>query len=156
MVGRRPLFQVLLRVCFLWGFPRVLSWSFGAPMIYFGPLLRSFGIHFGISLWIRWIPENSCFTIAKHYFLRSGRVPSRVFFLFFFRPIISSSFVFKFCGFVESQGPHSAANGSLWASLRGQTWSKLLILIACRFQGGSQVPERSHLGSLRGVLWLPW
>ena len=60
-----------------------------------------------------------CFTEAKHYFLRSGRVPSRVFFLFFFRPIISSSFFFKSGGFVASQGLHSAANGSLLGGLEG-------------------------------------
>ena len=60
-----------------------------------------------------------CFPTAKHYFLRSGRVPSRVFFLFFFRPIISSSFFFKSGGFVASQGLHSAANGSLFGGLEG-------------------------------------
>ena len=57
--------------------------------------------------------------MTKHYFLSSGRVPSPVFVLFFFRPIISSSFFFESGGFVASQGLHSAANGVLFGGLEG-------------------------------------
>ena len=41
------LFQSLFRVCFLFGFSRVLEWSFGARMVHLGATLGSFGGHFG-------------------------------------------------------------------------------------------------------------
>ena len=54
------------RVCFLLVFWKVLEGSFGARMVHFGSILRSFGRHFCDFWGIRWISENVCFTTVKH------------------------------------------------------------------------------------------
>ena len=114
--------RFFFRVCFLLVFWKVLEGSFGARIAHFESILRSFGSHFYDFLGIRWISENVCFSKVKQQLLRFGRVPNRVFFVFFFRSIIFRRFLNKFCGFVESQGPHGAPNGSHFGSLRGQVW----------------------------------
>ena len=58
--------RFFFRVCFLFGFSRVLEWSFGARMAHVGSILRSFGNHFCDFFGIMWISENVCSTIVKH------------------------------------------------------------------------------------------
>ena len=59
----------------------MLEGSFGARMAQFGSILKSFGSNFCDFGGIRWISENVCFTIVKHYFFRFGRVLDRDFFV---------------------------------------------------------------------------
>ena len=68
---------------------------------------------------MRLISENVCFTVVKHYFLRSGRVQIRDFFMSCFRSKIVGTFLVKFFGFVGFQGPHRVPNWSLLGTLRG-------------------------------------
>ncbi len=56
------------RVCFLFVFWKVLEGFFGARMVHFGSILRSFGSHFCDFLGIRWISENVCFTLVNTSF----------------------------------------------------------------------------------------
>ena len=95
-------------------------------MVHLGAIWESFGSHFYDFLEIGWISENVCFTIVKPYFLRSGRVWDRDFFVLRFRSHIFDVFLAKLCGFVGFQGPQRTPNGSLLETLRAQTWSKLL------------------------------
>ena len=85
----RLFFQGLLRVLFVRGF----SWSPGAPMVSFEPILESFGLPFAAYSCLRWTSANVRFTETKHCFLRFGRVPGRVCFVLFFHSL-SFQFVF--------------------------------------------------------------
>ena len=95
--------------------------------------------------------ENVCFTKVKPYFLRSGRVLVRDFFVLCFCIDTFTVFLMEFCGFVGPQGLHGVSNGSLLGTLRDQISVELGALVAPWFQGGSQTPKRSHLESLWGV-----
>ena len=86
-----------------------------------GVIWGSFGGHFGDFLVVSGIVENACFILVKLYFLRSGRVLIRDFFVLRFYSNIFSVFLSKFFGFVEFQGPQGIPNGSLLETLRGQT-----------------------------------
>ena len=54
----------------------------------------------------------------------------------------------EFRGFVGPQGLHGVPNGSLLGTLREHISAELGALGTPWFQGGSQTPKRSHLGSL--------
>ena len=116
-----------------------------------GVIWYPFLSHFRHFLGIGWIFENVCFTEVKPYFLRSGRVLVRDFFVLCFCIDTFRVFSVEFCGFVGLQGLHGVSNGSLLGTLRDQISAELGALVAPWFQGGSQTPKRSHLGSLWGV-----
>ena len=116
-----------------------------------GAIWYPFWGHFRHFLGIGWIFENVCFTKVKPYFLRSGRVLVRDFFVLCFCIDTFRVFLMEFCGFVGPQGLHGVSNGSLLGTLRDQISAELGALVAPWFQGGSQTPKRSHLESLWGV-----
>ena len=63
------------------------------------------------------------FTIVKPYFLRSGRVLVRYFFVLCFWIDTFRVFVVDFLGFVGPWNLHRGPNGSVWETLRGQIWA---------------------------------
>ena len=77
---RQVLFYVLL---FYFCQGALLSVS-GGPLWVIGSIWGPFGSDFGDFLRMRWIFENVCFTIVKPYFLRSGKVLDRDFFVLCF------------------------------------------------------------------------
>ena len=93
--------------------------GFWEPSGRFWSHLGAFWSHFGDFFRVRWIFENVCFIIVKHYFLRFGRVRIRDFFMSCFRSKIVGAFLVKFFGFVGFQGPHRIPNWSLLGTLRG-------------------------------------
>ena len=92
-----------------------------------------------------------CFSKVKPYFLRSGMVLVRYFFVLCYWIDTFRVFSVEFCGFVGPQGLHGVSNGFLLGILRDQISAELAALVAAWFQGGSQTPKRSHLESLWGV-----
>ena len=106
----------MFSVCFFGG----LGGASGGPWVDFGAIGGAFGGHFGAFLGVRWIFENVCFTIVKPYFLRSGRVLDRDFFVLCFLIDTFRELFVVFWRFVGPQGPHGGPNGSLWGSLRDQ------------------------------------
>ena len=97
-----------------------LGWAFGGHRVDFEVIWGAFWGHFGDFFRVRWIFENVCFTIVKPYFLRSGRVLDRVFFVLCFW-IDTFGVLFEvFWRFVGPQGPHGGPNGSLLGTLKDQ------------------------------------
>ena len=61
-----------------------LGGAFGGHWVRFGAIWVAFRGHFSGFFSVRWIFETMCFSIVKHYFLRSGRVLAGDFFLLCF------------------------------------------------------------------------
>ena len=83
--------------------------------------MRAFGSHLGDFFRVRWIFENVCFTKVKPYFLRSGRVLDRLFFILCFWIDAFGVLFAVFWRCVGPQGPHGGPMGpmGLWLAGRG-------------------------------------
>ena len=77
-----------------------LGWTFGGNWVDFGVIWEAFWGHFGDFFRVRWIFENVCFTKVKPYFLRSGMVLVRYFFVLCFWIDTLGVFVVESQGFV--------------------------------------------------------
>ena len=87
-LAKTGFFFTLFQVLFSCPFPvRLFGGLGGYPggrWVDFGAIWGAFWGHFGHFFRVRWIFENNGFTIVKQYFLRSGRVLDRDFFLLCF------------------------------------------------------------------------
>ena len=124
---------------------------FGGHWVVLGGHLGSFGSHFGDFLEVSGISKNVCFTIVKPYFLRSGRVLDRVFFVSCFWIDTFSVLFTIFLRFGSLQGAHRGSKGSLLGALWVSNCAQFGGSVE-RFQSCSRGPKSDYFEVILGCL----